>query len=51
MGVALITDDGEALEGETLEDVSILSVVTYLINKVPCFCDERRRYIPIEPTS
>lgn len=30
----LITDDGEALEGEVLDDVSVLGVVTHLINEV-----------------
>ncbi|MGZ0750106.1 hypothetical protein [Kluyvera sichuanensis] len=34
MGSALITDDGEALEGESLDDVSVLGVVTHLINEV-----------------
>ncbi|ROU13707.1 hypothetical protein EB837_12335 [Kluyvera ascorbata] len=34
MGASLITDDGEALEGEALDDVSILGVVTHLINEV-----------------
>ncbi|MBC1185886.1 hypothetical protein HII27_09165 [Kluyvera sp. SCKS090646] len=34
MGAALITDDGEALEGEALDDVSVLGVVTHLINEV-----------------
>lgn len=33
MGAALITDDGEALEGEALDDVSVLGVVTHLINE------------------
>ncbi|HED3064972.1 TPA: hypothetical protein R4057_001925 [Kluyvera ascorbata] len=34
IGKSLITDDGEALEGEALDDVSILGVVTHLINEV-----------------
>ena len=34
MGKALITDDGEAIEGETLSDVEILGRVTYFINRV-----------------
>lgn len=34
MGAALITDDGEALEGEALDDVSVLGVVTHLINEI-----------------
>lgn len=34
MDTALITDDGEALEGEALDDVNVLDVVTHLINEV-----------------
>lgn len=33
MGAALITDDGEALEGDALDDVNVLGVVTHLINR------------------
>lgn len=33
MGSALITDDGEALEGEALDDVNVLGVVTHLIHR------------------
>ena len=40
MGKALITPDGEALEGETLDDVSVAGVVTHLVNKVPRGDDE-----------
>ncbi|MEY6764790.1 hypothetical protein AB9B48_24555 [Kluyvera ascorbata] len=40
MGAALITDDGEALEGEVLDDVSVLGVVTHLINEVGRPSDE-----------
>lgn len=34
MGQSLITDDGEALEGEVLDDVNVLGLVTYLINAI-----------------
>lgn len=34
MGGALITEDGEAIEGESLEDVVVHGVVTYTINRV-----------------
>lgn len=33
MGHSFITDDGEALEGESLEDVVILGRVTYYVNR------------------
>lgn len=33
MGHSLITDDGEALEGEALDDVSVAGVVTFIINR------------------
>lgn len=32
MGRALITDDGEAIEGEAAEEVEVLGRVTYFIN-------------------
>lgn len=32
LGDALITDDGEAIEGEALDGVNVLGVVTYFIN-------------------
>ncbi|MEG1689044.1 MAG: hypothetical protein RR308_04665 [Hafnia sp.] len=32
MGRALITDDGEAIEGTALDDVTVAGVVTFLIN-------------------
>ncbi|EOV3887360.1 hypothetical protein [Escherichia coli] len=35
MGAALITDDGEAIEGEALDDVTVAGVVTHII------CDVR----------
>lgn len=34
MGKALITDDGEAIEGEAAEEVEVLGRVTYFINSV-----------------
>lgn len=33
-GRALISDDGEAIEGVALEEVNLLGVVTHLINRV-----------------
>ncbi|QCZ26138.1 hypothetical protein [Leclercia adecarboxylata] len=32
MGKALITDDGEAIEGEAAEEVEVMGRVTYFIN-------------------
>lgn len=34
MGDALITEDGEAIEGEALDDVTVIGPVTALINTV-----------------
>lgn len=34
MGRALITEDGEAIEGDSLDDVVVHGVVTYTINRV-----------------
>ncbi|MEB6390644.1 hypothetical protein [Kluyvera ascorbata] len=34
MGAALITDDGEALEGDVLDDVTVSGVMTYEINVI-----------------
>ncbi|WNJ77810.1 hypothetical protein RJE46_14330 [Cedecea neteri] len=34
MGSALITQDGEAIEGEALNDVNVQGVVTHWINRV-----------------
>ena len=39
MGRSLITEDGEAVEGEGLEDVVVHGVVTYTINR----CSDDRR--------
>ena len=33
MGRAFITRDGEALEGEALDDVTVVGVVTFIINR------------------
>lgn len=33
MGKALITDDGEAIEGQALEEVEVLGRVTFFINR------------------
>lgn len=32
-GKALITEDGEAIEGEALDDVTVIGVVTWLVNR------------------
>ncbi|MEB7559193.1 hypothetical protein NGC38_22030 [Kluyvera cryocrescens] len=32
-GKALITEDGEAIEGEALDDVHVIGVVTWLVNR------------------
>ncbi|HDX8924528.1 TPA: hypothetical protein RQN93_000147 [Klebsiella oxytoca] len=34
MGKAFITRDGEALEGEALDDVAVLGIVTFVINRI-----------------
>lgn len=34
MGQALITDDGEAIEGAALAEVEVLGVATFFINRV-----------------
>ncbi|MBW4191546.1 hypothetical protein JW309_04505 [Enterobacter bugandensis] len=33
-GKALITTDGEAIEGDALDDADVLGVVTHLLNKI-----------------
>ncbi|MEB5888778.1 LexA family transcriptional regulator [Enterobacter roggenkampii] len=33
-GKALITQDGEAIEGDALDDVTVIGVVTHLLNRV-----------------
>ena len=32
-GKSLITEDGEAIEGEALDDVTVVGVVTFVINR------------------
>lgn len=32
-GKALITEEGEAIEGEALDDVTVVGVVTWLVNR------------------
>ena len=34
MGAALVTDDGEAIEGDALDNVTVFGVLTYTINRV-----------------
>lgn len=33
MGQSFITEDGEAIEGEALEDVLVIGKVTYFVNR------------------
>ncbi|HED6238324.1 TPA: hypothetical protein R5X36_000404 [Enterobacter sichuanensis] len=33
-GKALITQDGEAIEGDALDDVTVMGVVTHILNRV-----------------
>lgn len=33
MGESFITEDGEAIEGEALDDVEVIGVVTWLVNR------------------
>ncbi|GMA00961.1 hypothetical protein KML003_10840 [Klebsiella quasipneumoniae subsp. similipneumoniae] len=33
MGKAFITRDGEALEGEALDDLAVIGIVTFIINR------------------
>lgn len=40
MGKAFITRDGEALEGEALDDVVVLGTVTFVINRTSRNDDE-----------
>ena len=32
-GKAIITDDGEAIEGDALDDVDVKGVLTFLVNR------------------
>ncbi|QGW19372.1 MULTISPECIES: hypothetical protein [Leclercia] len=40
MGRALITEDGEAIEGEAAEDIEVMGRVTYFINSADAHEDE-----------
>lgn len=40
MGGALITEDGECIECDEMNDVSIMGVVTFFINGAAAFTDE-----------
>lgn len=40
MGGALITEDGESIEGDALEDVNVMGVVTFFLNGTGAFTDE-----------
>lgn len=40
MGGALITEDGESIEGDALEDVTVMGVVTFYLNGAGAFTDE-----------
>lgn len=40
MGGALITEDGESIEGDALEDVIVMGVVTFFLNGSGAFTDE-----------
>jgi len=40
MGKAFITWEGEALEGEALDDVTVVGVVTFVINRTSRIDDE-----------
>ncbi|GKI75539.1 hypothetical protein [Klebsiella variicola] len=40
MGGAFITRDGEALEGEALDDVVVIGIVTFVINRTSRIDDE-----------
>ncbi|KFC98595.1 hypothetical protein [Leclercia adecarboxylata] len=40
MGRALITEDGEAIEGEAAEDIEVMGRVTYFINSTDAHEDE-----------
>ena len=40
MGYSLITDDGEALEGDVLDEVNVAGVVTFIINRASMAPDD-----------
>lgn len=39
-GGSLITEDGESIEGDALEDVNVVGVVTFFLNGAGAFTDE-----------
>lgn len=40
MGGALITEDGESIEGDALDEVDVMGVVTFFINSAAAFTDD-----------
>lgn len=40
MGGTLITEDGESIEGDALEDVNVMGVVTFFLNGAEAFTDD-----------
>ena len=40
MGGALITEDGESIEGDALDEVDVMGVVTFFINGAAAFTDD-----------
>ncbi|HHA1754566.1 TPA: hypothetical protein ACOEA5_002408 [Enterobacter kobei] len=40
MGGALITEDGESIEGDALDDVKVMGVVTFFINGAAAFTED-----------
>lgn len=40
MGGGLITEDGESIEGDVIDDVNVLGVVTFFINGATAFTDD-----------
>ena len=40
MGGSLITEDGECIEGDALDEVDVMGVVTFFINGAAAFTDD-----------
>lgn len=40
MGGALITEDGESIEGDGLDEVEVMGVITFFINGAAAFTDD-----------
>ena len=40
MGGALITEDGESIEGDALDEVDVMGVVTFFLNGAAAFTDD-----------